>query len=105
MKLSEKQIEAIKQSGLLKARQRKLTGCELHDSAYDALSNEAPVVESFTAEQDKGAYHVCIRGIPGAYFVEAMEYDDVGVFDDIDSARDALIANFGEFLIDGKNAE
>jgi hypothetical protein len=40
MKLSEKQIEAIKQTGLLKTRQKKLTGGELHDSAYDALSNE-----------------------------------------------------------------
>jgi hypothetical protein len=74
MKLSEKQIEAIRQLGLLKADQKKLTGGELHDAAYDALTNEAPVVESFTAEQDKGAYHVCIRGIPGAYFVQATEY-------------------------------
>ena len=105
MKLSDKQIEAIKGSGLLKARQKKLTGGELHDAAYDALSNEAPVVESFTAEQDKGAYHVCIRGVPGAYFVEAMEYDDDGVFDDVDSARDALMLNFGEFLVDEKNDE
>ena len=31
---------------------------------------------------------------------EALEYDDEGVFDDIDSARDALMSNYGEFLVD-----
>jgi hypothetical protein len=100
MKLSERQVEAIRQSGLLKAREKKLTGAELHDAAYDVLSNGAPVVHSFTAEQDKGTYHVCIRGVPGAYFVEALEYDNHGVFDDIDSARNALMSNFAEFLVD-----
>ena len=105
MQLSEKQIEAIKQSGLLKARQKKLAGDELYDAAYDALSNEAPSVESFTAEQSKGAYSIHVRGVPGAYFVDAMEYDHVGVFDDIDSARAALMSDHGEFLVDEKDAE
>jgi hypothetical protein len=54
----------------------------------------------------RGAYHVCIRGILGAYFVQATEYDDDGVFDDIDSARDALMSNnYGEFLVDEKDEE
>jgi len=34
-----------------------------------------------------------------------MEYDHVGVFDDIDSARAALMSDHGEFLVDEKNDE
>jgi hypothetical protein len=101
MKFSEKQIESIRQSGLLRARQRKLSDDELHD----VFENNAPCVESYTAEQDKGAYSVNIRGVPGAYYVETMESDNDGVFDDVDSARAALMSNFGEFLVDEKDAE
>jgi hypothetical protein len=31
--------------------------------------------------------------------------DDDGVFDDINSARDALMSNYGEFLVDEKDEE
>jgi hypothetical protein len=34
-----------------------------------------------------------------------MEYDDDGVFDDVDSAKDAMMSNFGEFQVDEKDAE
>jgi hypothetical protein len=101
MKLGAAQIEAVKRSGLLDSAANNLFGDELHDFVYDALVNTAPEVKSFTAEQDKGAYSVVIRGVPGAYFVEAAEYDDDGVFDDLASAESALYWHFGEFLIDG----
>jgi hypothetical protein len=72
MKFSEKKIEAIRESGMLKARQRKLSDDKLHD----VFTNNAPSVEDYTAEQSKGASPVHIRGVPGAYFVDAMAFDD-----------------------------
>ena len=72
MKFSEKKIEAIRESGMLKARQRKLSDDKLHD----VFTNNAPSVEDYTAEQSKGAYPVHIRGVPGAYIVDAMAFDD-----------------------------
>jgi hypothetical protein len=72
---------------------------ELHDIAYDTLRNEAPVVEQFEAEQDKGAYYVTLRGIRGAYFVEAPESDDEGVFSTLAQAQRCLQLHYGEFII------
>jgi hypothetical protein len=71
-----------------------------HDLAVDALSNNAPAVFSKEAEQDKGAYSVVIRGVPGAFFVEAMEHDNAGVFDSLDEAKSYMWLNFGEFIVD-----
>src|SRR5882672_953327 len=103
MELSQKQIEAIKQSGLLGANDAALGDDELYDAAHEALTSEAPVVRSYTAEQDKGAYSIVIRGVPGAYFVSALEYDD-GVFDDLRSAEAAVHSHYGEFIIDREHS-
>ena len=100
MKLTTKQLNAVKESGLLTAEPNTLTEDDLYDSGYDALLNEAPTIEQFTAEQSKGEYPVVIRGVPGAYFVQALEYDDIGVFDNIEQARDALFSQYWEFLKD-----
>ena len=72
----------------------------LRDAYLDALKNEAPVIEEFTAEQDLGPYLVAIRGVAGAYFVEAADRDDSGVFSELGEARSRLHFDFGEFLID-----
>jgi hypothetical protein len=45
------------------------------------------------------------EGVPGAYFVDAQEFDYVGIFDDVGSARAALMSDHGDFLVDGKDAE
>jgi hypothetical protein len=37
----------------------------LWDACIDELTNEAPAIEVFTAEQDVGPYHVGIRRVPG----------------------------------------
>lgn len=59
----------------------------LYDASFDTLTNEAPVVESFDAEQSKGIHDVVIRGVPGAYFVTAAEFDNGGVFSTTDYFR------------------
>lgn len=73
----------------------------LHDAALDALLNSGIIVESYEAEQDKGAYSINIIGVPGAYYVEAPEYDDLGVFDTLEDARRALEFAYGEFILSG----
>ena len=71
----------------------------LHDACVDTLKNEAPAIEEFNAEQDIGLYLVVIRGVAGAYFVEAADHDDSGVFSELAEARSRLHFDFGEFLI------
>jgi hypothetical protein len=46
-----------------------------HRLQLSGLEFEAARLKRFTAE-DKGAYTVVIRGVPGAYFVQALEYDE-----------------------------
>ena len=73
----------------------------LHDLALDELTNSGPLVESYAAEQDLGPYTVRIRGVLGAYFVEAPEYDREGVFATVADARRAVDFHFGEFIKSG----
>jgi hypothetical protein len=71
----------------------------LHDACMDALLNEAPIVSWFDAEQSKGAYGVSVRGVPGAYFVEAQEFDRVGLFDTQIEAENKADFEHGEFRV------
>jgi hypothetical protein len=77
----------------------------LRDVCLEVLGNEAPTVEEYTAEQDKGAYAVTVRGVPGAYFVQALEYDDKGVFSTLDEARDCAFNHYGEFFVHDDDEE
>jgi hypothetical protein len=72
---------------------------ELQDVALDLLLNYAPVVEEFLAEESKGIYPITIRGVEGAYFVDAQEYDTEGMFSTIDDAIRCVNENWGEFLV------
>jgi hypothetical protein len=72
----------------------------LHDACVATFKNEAPAIEEFTAEQDIGPYLVSIRGVAGAYFVEAADHDDSGVFSELEEARSRLHFDFGEFVIE-----
>ncbi len=72
---------------------------DLHDSCLETLMNDAPIVESFEAEQSKGTYTVSIRGVPSAYFVTAPEFDSDGVFSTLDDARDHADSEHGEFRV------
>src|SRR4051794_12481011 len=103
LKLSHQQMDAIRHSELRFKLADRLDdrGCltkplsglspvqfgDLHDACVDTLKNEAPVVEVFTAEQDLGPYLVIIRGLAGAYFVDAVDRDEEGVFSDLEEAR------------------
>ena len=116
LKLSRQQMDAIRQSELRfkLADYLEDRGClikplsiltpiqidSLHDACVDTLKNEAPAIEEFAAEQDCGPYLILIRGVAGAYFVEAADHDDSGFFSELDEARSRLHFDFGEFVIE-----
>jgi hypothetical protein len=66
----------------------------------DVLTNEAPEVQEFTAEQDLGPYRILIRGVPGAYFVQALDHEDEGFFSTLEEANAKVYYLYGEFLRD-----
>lgn len=70
------------------------------DMVVDAFINEAPIISSYTAEQDKGEYSILVRGVPGAFSVEAQEFEDAGVFDSVEDAEKFVSMNHGEFMRD-----
>ena len=116
LKLSRQQIDSIRQSELrcklvdylddrscLIKPLSILTPVQvdsLHDACVDTLKNVAPAIEEFAVEQDLGPYLVVIRGVAGAYFVEAADRDDSGIFSELEEARSRLHFDFREFLID-----
>ena len=55
-------------------------------------------MQRFTAEQDLGPYPICICGVPGAYYVEAFEHDDIGLFSTLEEARSEVDFHYGEFI-------
>jgi hypothetical protein len=71
----------------------------LRETAVEALLDCAVEVESYEAEQDKGAYDINIMGVPGAYYIQAPEYEDMGFFETLEEARKAVRSRYGEFLL------
>lgn len=72
---------------------------ELDDACSDGLFNSAPLVESFEAAQSNGPYPVSIRGVPGAYFVTALEFSPAGAFSSLEDARAYADSEHGEFRV------
>ena len=72
-----------------------------YELAFDVLTNSAPLVERYTAVQDLGPYPVVIVGVPGAYFVDALDYDRRGVYSSLEEARLVVSCDFGEFITSG----
>ena len=77
---------------------------QLRDAIISLVADSPNVVKEFEAEQDKGAYTVSIIGIPGAYAVEASEYDLQGLFLTPDEAESRVMLSFGEFLVEPEYA-
>lgn len=71
----------------------------VHDAAYHALVNAAPIVRSYTARQHKEPYHIWIAGIEGLYLLIAAEHDTLGPFITLADAVDAMDRNYGAFLV------
>lgn len=71
----------------------------IHDAAYSALMNAAPIVRSYTARQDKGPYPIWIAGIEGVYLLIAAGHDTLGPFITVGDAVDAMERSYGPYLV------
>lgn len=113
MKITVPQIDAVRFSSLSQSVLKRVGNIAmkasselspdnhlgLQDACIDALVNDAPVVRSLEAEQDKGVYPIEVRGVPGAFWVFALEFDNEGVFSSIDEALSHVETQYGELLI------
>ena len=98
MEIQLKHVQALVKAGLMKLENRY--ACEDDcDRAWEILMDDAPIVREYESEQDKGAYAVVIRGVEGVYFIQAVEYDDLGPYETLSEAEEAVDQYFGEFLI------
>lgn len=97
MKISPEQVDAVVEAGLVREAVSFVDADELHDAALDSLLNGAPVIVQWEAQQDID-FLVTIRGVPGAYFVQALESDDEGVYSNLAEAIAKAEQNYGEFF-------
>ena len=98
MEIQLKHVQTLVKAGLMKLENHY--ACEDDcDRAREILMDDAPVIREYEAEQDKGAYAVVIRGVEGVYFIQAVEYDDLGLYETLSDAEEAVDQHFGEFLI------
>lgn len=95
--ISSEQIDAVLSAGMGKSRTYIDDG-DREDAALDALMNNAPVIWQREARQDVD-YFVVVRGVPGAYFVQALEDDEIGVFSDSSQAIGTAVRTYGEFFV------
>ncbi len=72
---------------------------DVHDAAFSALLNAAPIVRSYTARQEKETYPVWITGIDGVYLLMASEHDTLGPFGTLADAVDMMDRHYGKFLV------
>jgi hypothetical protein len=74
----------------------------LHDACYDALTNDAPTVKQITGEGDFGPFHIIVRGVPNAYFVSALDFDNKGLFTSSEEAEAWADFNYEPFTTRAK---
>ena len=122
MNLEPRHIEAILASSLLRSHVaaglenptllekefKDLTAPEIDeiwDAAVDAWMNESPEEVSctgYTWDSYGGGswetFPLGVKGVEGAYFVHAQEFDDKGPFLTLAEAQDWLESNYCDFL-------
>jgi hypothetical protein len=72
----------------------------LHDACFEALTQHAPVVSEYEVEQDFGPYTIAVMGVPGAYFISALERDPIGPFYSIEAAHEGVLVDFEGLFVD-----
>jgi hypothetical protein len=97
LKFTDEQIAAVLESDINGEKYDDISPDEKYDLAMELLTAESPEVAGFTAEQDLGEYGVVIRGVQGAYIVQAQDFDDEGVFSTLGKAKSAALFQHGEF--------
>jgi hypothetical protein len=67
----------------------------LCNAAWEAFGDVNPVVKTYSARGGDGEdYPIQIVGVPGAYIVSALEFDDEGMFGTLAEAQDYIALNW-----------
>lgn len=75
-------------------------GNELHDYISDAVVNDSIVVWSGLIQCEEHHFPVQIKRYSDIYYVWAIEYDDVGYFLSLDTAKSYVLDNWDEVVED-----
>lgn len=94
-KITEAHVEAVRRAFPADWLERK-DGEAPEDWASDCLTRRAETVEEVFAWGAGEPFGVRIRGVQGAYFVEANEFDNVGMFSTLEEARHGRDWAFGD---------
>ena len=73
----------------------------LQEACYEVLTNDAPLAADYEATQDFGPYGVYVRGVPGIYFIDAIERERCGPFATLDLAADVAALNYSDLITRG----
>jgi len=77
-------LEALEGKVIPSRSRNRLTDAEvldIQDECFDVWQNESPMVYQRHQRGDYGEYPIQVSGVPGAYFVAAMEFDEEGPFE------------------------
>lgn len=70
----------------------------LQDACFDVLTEDAPLAADYEATQDFGPYGIYVIGVPGVYFVDAMERERSGPFATLDLATDIAALSYSDLI-------
>ena len=67
-----------------------------HDTIYDLIRNNSVVADSLAGLSSAAAdtFGINIMQFGSVFWIEAMEFDDIGYFDTLEDAKEAAEANY-----------
>ena len=74
----------------------------IYNVIYDLWQNDAPVVEEMTGYGSFGEFPIGIKGVKGAYYIFASEFDDLGPFKTKKEAIAEAESEYSTFLEDSE---
>jgi hypothetical protein len=69
-----------------------------HDIVVDLIHNHSEVEHSLTGLGSAGEFPINIMRFGTVYWIEAPEFDDIGYFDSVESARQCAEGNYEPFI-------
>lgn len=73
-------------------------GSEINEVIEEVILADSERVESIPAWGDDEIFHIDVNKFGNAYWVSAIEFDNVGLFATLDEARDFVSEYFSSFI-------
>jgi hypothetical protein len=73
-------------------------GSEIDEVIQDVILGDSQRVERIPAWGDNEIFHIDLMKFGNAYWVSAIEFDHVGLFETLDDARDFALEYFSSFI-------